>query len=42
MANRGNIRFAAFNVSLNRSSEGKLISDLSTSDKEQAQSVTRW
>ncbi|MBE9045634.1 phytase [Pleurocapsales cyanobacterium LEGE 10410] len=39
MANQDNIRFATFNVSLNRSASGELITDLSTSDNRQAQNV---
>ncbi|MEL7075050.1 MAG: phytase [Cyanobacteria bacterium J06582_2] len=39
MANSENIRFATFNVSLNRSESGELITDLSTPDNEQAQNV---
>ena len=38
MANR-DIRFATFNVSLNRSELGELITDLSTPDNQQAQNV---
>ena len=34
-----NIRFASFNASLNRSTEGELIADLSTPDNSQAQAV---
>lgn len=34
-----NIRFATFNVSLNRNTEGELITDLSTPDNSQAQAV---
>jgi myo-inositol-hexaphosphate 3-phosphohydrolase len=34
-----NIRFATFNVSLNRSAEGELIADLSTKDNSQTQAV---
>lgn len=33
------VRFATFNASLNRSNEGDLVADLSTSDNEQAQTV---
>jgi hypothetical protein len=33
------VRFASFNASLNRSSEGELVSDLSTPDDTQAQAV---
>jgi hypothetical protein len=33
------IRFATFNASLNRSAEGQLLADLSTSDNEQAREV---
>lgn len=39
MSDRDNIRFATFNVSLNRSESGELISDLSTPENEQAQNV---
>ena len=39
MANSENIRFASFNVSLNRSESGELISDLSTPDNQQAKNV---
>jgi 5'/3'-nucleotidase SurE len=35
----GEIRFASFNASLNRSAEGELISDLSTPDNAQAKTV---
>lgn len=34
-----NVRFATFNVSLNRSAEGELIADLSSPDNSQAQNV---
>lgn len=34
-----NVRFATFNASLNRNSEGQLISDLSTPNNSQAQSI---
>jgi hypothetical protein len=33
------IRFSTFNASLNRNSEGQLVTDLSTSDNIQAQTV---
>ncbi|MEO1131328.1 MAG: phytase [Cyanobacteria bacterium J06639_1] len=33
------VRFASFNASLNRGSEGQLVTDLSTPDNEQAQNV---
>ncbi|GAB4549518.1 MAG: hypothetical protein Tsb0014_44180 [Pleurocapsa sp.] len=39
MASNDNIRLATFNVSLNRSTPGELIADLSTPDDEQAQAV---
>ncbi|MEM7758364.1 MAG: phytase [Cyanobacteria bacterium P01_A01_bin.40] len=39
MANSENIRFATYNVSLNRTAEGELITDLSTPDNEQAKNV---
>ena len=39
MANNENIRFATFNVSLNRSNESDLITDLSTPDNDQAQNI---
>ena len=38
-ATKQDIRFATFNTSLNRDSAGKLITDLSTPDNEQAQAV---
>ena len=39
MANNQDIRFATFNISLNRNTEGELIEDLSTPDNAQAQAV---
>lgn len=39
MAGSETVRFSTFNASLNRSSEGELISDLSTPDNAQAQAV---
>ena len=39
MTNQEDIRFASFNVSLNRSESGELITDLSTLDNTQAQNV---
>ena len=39
MTNREDIRFATFNVSLNRNESEELISDLSTPDNKQAQNV---
>ena len=39
MSSNASIRFASFNASLNRSSEGELISDLSTPDNVQAQAI---
>ncbi|MGJ3252244.1 MAG: phytase [Elainellaceae cyanobacterium] len=39
MPSADSVRFASFNASLNRSSEGELIDDLSTPDNEQAQTI---
>ncbi|MEB3232743.1 MAG: alkaline phosphatase D family protein [Leptolyngbyaceae bacterium] len=39
MSSNNTVRFATYNASLNRNSEGELISDLSTPDDTQAQSV---
>ena len=39
MSEVDSIRFATFNASLNRNSEGQLITDLSTPDNTQAQTV---
>ncbi|NER79950.1 MAG: endonuclease/exonuclease/phosphatase family protein, partial [Leptolyngbya sp. SIO1D8] len=39
MSSNSSVRFATFNASLNRTSEGQLITDLSTPDNAQAQAV---